>query len=246
MDVPSWIKALRADGELFADVASNTSLDAAVPGCPEWRVRDLVGHLGRIHRWAGTVVGERIGQDAFGQLDGRMTGPQPEDDGLVEWFRAGHRDLVDTLEAAPTELACATFMPAPTPLAFWARRQAHETAVHRVDAEQAAGRPSSVDPDFAADGIDELLRGFLPRSKKLRAAEPRKLLFSSAGRYWLVTVGPEAGAVEVAEPEPADATVSGPAAVMYLALWNRVPWDQLTITGDDDLRAFWSGIFRVR
>ena len=29
------------------------------------------------------------------------------------------------------------------PLAFWARRQAHETAVHRVDAESALGAPLS-------------------------------------------------------------------------------------------------------
>jgi uncharacterized protein (TIGR03083 family) len=249
VDVPSWIKALRADGELLAEAAANTSLDARVPGCPDWQVRELVGHIGRVHRWARTVVAERVAEDAFGQLREIMSGPQPDDNTLFEWFLAGHRDLVDTLAAAPADLACATFMPAPTPLIFWARRQAHETAVHRVDAEQAAGLPSVasvVDPEFAADGIDELLGGFLARSRKVRAAEPRTMLFSANGRHWLVTVGPETGMVEVAEPPSADVTISGPAEVMYLALWNRVPWDQLSISGDDDLASFWGGIFRVR
>ncbi|MER6443505.1 hypothetical protein ABT275_45720 [Streptomyces sp. NPDC001185] len=40
-------------------------------------------------------------------------------------------------------MTCWTFNPArvPSPLAFWTRRQAHETAVHRYDAEAATGRP---------------------------------------------------------------------------------------------------------
>lgn len=246
MDVPSWIKALKTDGELLAEVASGISLDAQVPTCPDWQVRDLLGHLGRVHRWARTIVAERIDADGLPATREIMAGPQPDDDALLDWFRAGHRELVDTLTAAPADLACATFMPAPTPLIFWARRQAHETAVHRVDAQQAAGMVFRVDPEFATDGIDELLVGFAPRSRKLRGAQPRTLLFSASGRHWLLTVGPEAGTVEVAEPEPADVTVSGPAVLLYLALWNRMPWDPLRVTGDDDLAAFWSGVLRIR
>jgi hypothetical protein len=115
-----------------------------------------------------------------------------------------------------------------------------------VDAEQAAGRSSWVDPEFAADGVDELLTGFILRSKKLKTAQPRKLLFSTADRHWLVTLGPDVAGKEVAAPQPADVTVSGAPEAMYLAVWNRVPWDELTVTGDDDLAAFWGGIVRVR
>ena len=53
----------------------------------------------------------------------------------------------------------------PTTAAFWFRRQAHETAVHRWDAQRAA-TPSSVDPidaTLAADGVDEWLEVFVPR-----------------------------------------------------------------------------------
>ncbi len=247
MDIPGWITALRVDGALLADVASVTSLDARVPCCPGWQARDLIGHLGRVHSWARTIVADRLDTDGMNQLnDTTEHGKQPADDSLIDWFRAGHRELVKTLETAPADLECTTFLPSPTPLTFWARRQAHETAVHRVDAEQAAGRSSRLDPAFAADGIDELLTGFLPRGRKVRAAEPRTLLFSTPDRHWLVTIGPDAGATELAEPEPADTTISGPASTMYLALWNRLPWDGLTITGDDGLPEFWAEMFRVR
>src|SRR4029450_13488361 len=63
----------------------------------------------------------------------------PGDDALVGWFRAGHATLVDALSAADPALDCWTFLPAPSPLGFWARRQAHETAIHRVDAQGPAG-----------------------------------------------------------------------------------------------------------
>jgi uncharacterized protein (TIGR03083 family) len=247
VDIPAWITALRADGELLADAAASTSLDATVPGCPGWQARDLVGHIGRVHRWARTMVADRITEDGFGKYGEIMEGLEaPADDKLVDWFRTGHRDLVDTLATAPADLECFTFMAAPTPLTFWARRQAHETAVHRVDAEQAANRPSTVDPGFAADGVDELLTGFLQRSRKPRTAEPRTVLVSSDGRHWLVRFGPDAGATEVDEPQPADTTISGPADTMYLALWNRVPWDGLTVSGADGLPELWAEMFRVR
>src|SRR5205814_10717487 len=75
------------------------------------------------------------------------------------------------LEAADPGMTCWTFLEAPSPLAFWARRQAHETAIHRVDAQQAAaGAGAAVEPaftpQFAADGIDELIMGFLGRDAK--------------------------------------------------------------------------------
>ena len=68
---------------------------------------------------------------------------------------------------------------APPPRRFWARRQAHETTIHSVDAVAAAlGRwPTAsdvtIDPVLAADGIDELLTGFITRGKgRLHTAEP--------------------------------------------------------------------------
>src|SRR5207253_4063893 len=56
----------------------------------------------------------------------------PADAALLAWFRDGHAALVGTLESAPPDLKCFTFLPAPSALAFWARRQAHETGIHQI------------------------------------------------------------------------------------------------------------------
>ena len=107
-----------------------------------------------------------------------VVGTWPSDAELVEWFRSGHAALVAALAAAPPDLECLTFLRgAPSPLAHWARRQAHETAIHRVDTELAAGSAlSPVDAAVAADGVDELLCAFVPRrSTRLRAETPTAL-----------------------------------------------------------------------
>ena len=101
-------------------------------------------------------------------------------------------------------------MPAPSPLAFWARRQAHETAVHRYDAQSAApgGPPApagAFDPAFAADGVDELIMGFAPR-RRYRARDggvERTLTvraLDAAGR-WHVRLTD--GGTEVSRDDPA-------------------------------------------
>lgn len=55
------------------------------------------------------------------------------------------------------------------PLAFWIRRMAHETAVHRVDAAQAVGERWRVDPELAADGVAEALELWLGWAPRLAA-----------------------------------------------------------------------------
>ena len=73
-----------------------------------------------------------------GPLEGELLAGGPPDAELLDAYRAGHRILTEALGSADPALACATFLPAPSPLAFWNRRQAHETAIHRADAELAA------------------------------------------------------------------------------------------------------------
>src|SRR5882757_1776126 len=155
METAEFITTLRREGPLLADAAERAGLDAPVPACPDWRVRDLLRHTGAVHRWATAYV-----------LEGRMKYEEwdetaPGDDKLVGWYRQLHGELADALTAAPSDMTCYYFLAAPSPLAFWARRQAHETSVHRIDAEAALGVASTpVDPVFAADGVHELLAGF--------------------------------------------------------------------------------------
>src|SRR5579871_6969076 len=160
MEIAAHIAALRREGELLAASAAAVHLDMPTPTCPEWQMRDLLRHVGDVHRWAALYVGQRRTQPMDEEEEAAFLGHWPADDALIDWFRAGHAALVHTLATAPPDLTCWTFLPAPSPLAFWARRQAHETAIHRVDAQSPAGAVTALRPEVAADGIDELVTGF--------------------------------------------------------------------------------------
>src|SRR5690349_7557529 len=150
METAEHIAILRREGERLAAAAARTSLDAAIPSCPDWSLRDLLRHLSGVHYWATTIVSEARSRpfDPFRELEGKW----PADDELVQWFAQGHAALVAALEAAPDTLECFAFLPAPSPRAFWARRQAHETGIHRADVERASGTITSFEREQALDG----------------------------------------------------------------------------------------------
>ncbi|WP_031512824.1 maleylpyruvate isomerase family mycothiol-dependent enzyme [Streptomyces sp. NRRL F-5123] len=235
-----YIAHLQREGELLADAAAAAGEDAPVPTCPGWTTGDLVRHTSTFHRWAARIVDEGpAGPVPEDPMPAEPTGPA-----LLPWFREGHGNLVRTLRAAGEGTECWTFLPAPSPLAFWARRQAHETAVHRVDAESARGRElSAMDPAFAADGIDELLTGFHARARsRVRTGQPRVLRVrpSDAEAAWTVRLTADAPPrTERSADGPADCELSGPAQDLYLVLWNRLPLTAATLTGDTALAALW-------
>ena len=163
MEVAEHRDELRVQGARLLQAAASSSLDAAVPTCPAWALRDLVRHLGGVHRWATEIVARPRTEPWDVDLE-ELVGTWPTDDELLEWFRQGHSALVAALTQADPTVACWTFLSAPSPLAMWARRQAHETAIHRVDAELAEGGIiTPLSARFADDGIDELLTGFITR-----------------------------------------------------------------------------------
>ena len=289
LDVPGYVGALRRQGELLAGAAQRAGLAAGVPSCPGWAVRDLLKHTGYVHRWATGFVAEGLTSPA-GASEEEILSEGPADAELPGWFREGHAALVQALGAAGPGLNCWAFLAAPSPLAFWARRQAHETAIHRMDAEQAAvsaagqpvsaagqragtgqppgtgqsvsagqpagtGRPASAagpaapgdgtafGPAFAADGVDELLMGFLARgmqsgnwpglggSLAIHADDG-----TAGGADWLIAGGQDAPGVSRGTGR-ADCDVTGPASDLYLMLWNRGPADRLRVTGDPGILA---------
>jgi uncharacterized protein (TIGR03083 family) len=260
VEIAEHVDALRRHGTLLADAAERAGLDAPVPTCSPWLVKDLLRHTGYIHRWAARHITERPAAVLDGPPEPEILKGGPADPGLLPWFRAGHAALVQALTTADPGLDCATFMPAPSPLAFWARRQAHETAIHRADAESAAGAIPEYAAEFAADGIDELIMGFGRRRKYQPVAgiEGGRLHVVAAGTgdEWLIDA--REGRMQPRRKDDADpaagntasttCTVSAPASALYLYLWNRADAAQagITITGNADLLTCWQSSVRVR
>jgi len=268
-DVPGYIGALRREGELLAAAAERAGMGAAVPSCPDWAVRDLLKHTGYVHRWAAGFITRGLTQPAGAASEAEILSQGLGDAELPGWFREGHAALVRALDEAAPDLDCWAFLAAPSPLAFWARRQAHETAVHRADAEQAAAAATqgaldgpadgsaglaggpAFEPAFAANGVDELIMGFLARnisrggwpgldgSLAIHAADG-----ADGAADWLVRGGSEAPGVSHGTG-PAGCDVTGPARDLYLTLWNRRPLDGLQVHGDPSILAAFARALRI-
>ncbi|HTV10257.1 MAG TPA: maleylpyruvate isomerase family mycothiol-dependent enzyme [Acidimicrobiales bacterium] len=261
LEVHEHISAINLAGELLVAAAEDAGLETAVPSCPGWRVRDLLAHMGGVHRWATSYI--ECGRPAEAtEEEERAYFAAPPDSELLAWSRDGYQGLVAALGSAGAGLGCWTFLPAPTPLAFWARRQAHETSIHAVDAELAAGRaPMPFGAGFAVDGIDELVNGFFARPGR----GPRSEVPASLGvvaddvgerRSWVIQYGPE-GAVRPGSVQVRHCELVGPASDLYLLLWNRARLDQVSVAlpdmsarvkvkGKRDIFDLWQSKARVR
>jgi uncharacterized protein (TIGR03083 family) len=248
------IAALEKDGILLAAAADRAGLDAPVPSCPAWQVRDLLRHIGYVHRWAASYVRDARTEMGEDLAEEEVLRAGPVDADLLGWFRDGHTELVRVLRSADHGLNCWTFLDAPSPLAFWARRQAHETAIHRADAESAGGEVTGFPAPFAADGIDELIMGFWARG---RAGADRDcalhVLATDTGDGWLADLGARTAgrrpAAAALPPAAADCVVAGPASQVYLLLWNRQPRDgknTAEISGDANGLRLWQELMKVK
>ena len=169
---------------------------ADLPGVDGARAGGAPGHGaplgGRLLR------GERADDEACADVE-REGLASPD---LLAWLDEGAKDLLSTLAFAPADLDVWFFLKdSPGPRQGWARRQCHETTIHAVDAMAAAR--GSVPPaaetwihaELAADGVDELLMGFVPRRRTgLELPEPRTVVVRTTDtrQAWTLRVG-EAG-----------------------------------------------------
>jgi uncharacterized protein (TIGR03083 family) len=244
------LMALRDSGSALLAAAATAGLRAKVPTCPGWDVAKLVTHQGMVHRWAAANLrGERDHKTSKSRAEAEVA---PD---LLEWFSTGLDALVDTLTATAEDAKALVFLnDAPPPRRFWARRQAHETTIHSMDTVSAmldrwpTAADVSIDPMLAADGIDELLTGFITRGKgdALSVTEPCTLLVSTEdiGRAWTLRIGDGPIVTTVGATENPDATFSGSAVQLYLSLWNRA--DEIRVTGPADLVTQWRSGIRIR
>jgi uncharacterized protein (TIGR03083 family) len=227
LSVPQYVNALRRDGEALA-VAATGNLEATVPGCPGWSVHDLVLHTGEVHRFWRQIAERRL-QDPR-DVDRALN--EPGDGPLLEWFRDGVARLADTIEHADGTEPIWSWS-AQKNIAFMQRRMPQETAVHRWDAESAAGSELPIEPELARDGIDEFLEIFMPAEESSfdGHGESIHLHQTDGGGEWVLELGPERVDVERGHRK-GDAAVRGPGSDLLLMLWRRIPLSSVEVIGD--------------
>jgi uncharacterized protein (TIGR03083 family) len=206
-------------------------------------VRDLVRHLGKVQRWATDCL--RAGPDDH---VARPRGPQPDVDPLT-WFAEGAAALLDTLSTvdldAPVQSWAGTQHGS-----WWLRRLTHETAIHRWDAQAAAGEPDGFAPLTAADGVQEFLDEFLVFADLTMLGERSGSIHLHAtdapagGGEWYVAFGPS-GIDVVAEHRKGDVAVRGSVSDLFLLVWRRRDAADLDVVGDRGALDLWREIVVV-
>ncbi|MEV4639462.1 maleylpyruvate isomerase family mycothiol-dependent enzyme [Actinoplanes sp. NPDC049548] len=233
---------------------------ARIPGCPDWTVRDLVTHLGGVHRfWAATVAaGPADGSPPAEAVDGSppaeavggapsaeaVGGGDPHGD-LLEWSAESTRLLLDALRVAPPDQGCWTWWEAsgaPMTAGAVARHQVQEAAVHAYDAQEAAGKAEPVPAAIAVDAIAEFLEVGLGSVGAWPHRPARIALSAVEGPTWLLDLTPAGAKANPAPSGEPVATIRASASDLLLFLYRRIGAEAVTVTGDrsvvDDLIAW--------
>jgi uncharacterized protein (TIGR03083 family) len=236
------IADLHRDGRALLDAARAAGLDTPVAACPGWDVSRLVGHTGKVLERTAILVREGPATPPDNDRFVRF----PNDDSAFERFAAVLDDTEAALTGCDPTAATWNFTGADLTNAFWVRRMANEVAVHRYDAELAAGAPQPVEAGRAVDAIDELVTVMLPFSAALKnptLTGSIHLHCTDTDGEWLA-VFTDGALVATREHAKGDLAVRAPASTLLLWAYNRLPADADGIEsfGDAALLDGWASI----
>jgi uncharacterized protein (TIGR03083 family) len=224
MQFGRYLDCLAAD---FARLRSVARIDqsAAVPTCPAWSVADLTGHVAEVYLHKAAAIRDGVEPQEWPPKQLALEEP------LALLERAYAELSHEFATRQPSDQAGSWYTPDQT-VGFWMRRMAHETVIHRIDAELATGQSlASIPADLALDGVDELLKVFVAFGVANWGRYFTEILSASPGRTyrvradaatWRVRTGP--GVFEVQDgpsDSPTDVSVSAAPTDMLRWVWNR-------------------------
>ncbi|WP_431878521.1 maleylpyruvate isomerase family mycothiol-dependent enzyme [Amycolatopsis sacchari] len=202
-----------------------------MPTCPGWTVSRLVAHLARVQSWVVNALADPTGRQVEADR------PPRDWEELLPWWDERREEMLTGL-ADPETPAWLPFTRYPQVARSWARRQAHEAAIHRLDAEHAltAEPPLVFDPEFAADGVDELIAWMVPTRRdwsKSAHSGVAVLHATDVDRAWAVRLSSGMPPEITAEVVAGDVTIAGPADAVYRRVWGRP--SSAVVTGSTEL-----------
>jgi uncharacterized protein (TIGR03083 family) len=247
MDDSEFLACLWSDYGRLRDAAAAAEPTVPVPGCPGWTMADLVRHVAVVYLHKATIM--RTGQ---------VPEPWPPDvagEPLLPLLDRSYGELVaEFSRRAPADPTPTWYDPDQT-VAFWIRRMAQETVIHRIDAEQAAGLPVTAVPgDLAVDGVDEVLKRFLAyaslnwpdefsqlKGGHLAGQDGRDTITVTAGRAaWTVRPSPRGVPVEDGASDHPRVAIEAAPEEMLRWLWGRADDSAIRLVGDPE----WAGYLR--
>ncbi|MFJ6011237.1 maleylpyruvate isomerase family mycothiol-dependent enzyme [Streptomyces sp. NPDC092952] len=238
--------------EAFRAAIRGADLSTTVPTCPEWDLRALAHHIGQVHHWVAEIVRTRSAEVIPPDRVPNATPADEDAETLDAWLAEGAAAAVEALRDAGPEVKVWSWAWEGS-TGFWARRMAHETIVHHADAALTTGTGFEVDPELAADTIEEWLQivDFVQSSGSERAAgltapgagtgHSLHLHATDApGAEWLVGFGEDGYSWRRAHGK-ADVTLRAPLTELLLVFNRRLPVDHdgVEVIGDREVLDLW-------
>ena len=250
LDFDRYFLEFEAETARLARLAHDADGQRLIPTCPGWTLEQLVGHVGRGHRWAADIIRRGLLEPVPMQ---EVVVPADPDE-RSEWLITGARMLSDAVRAAGPEQPVWTWQKDRS-AGFWLRRMFHDEVVHRFDAELALDIKGDLAADLAADGVSDMLDTAATLSRPdigvssafaglAGAGESLQFVATDADlgsrHEWWVVRNP-AGVTWQHGHHPARGTVRGSALHLLLLLNRRlsVGTADVEIVGDQELFAHW-------
>jgi uncharacterized protein (TIGR03083 family) len=238
MEASRYLDCLAADYGDLRDAVATVEPTVPVPACPGWTLADLVVHVSQVYLHKAALM--RTGEE-----------PQPwpppglAAEPLLPLLGRSYGELRAQFRAHQPGTPAPTWFGPDQTVAFWIRRMAQETVIHRIDAELAAGLPvTPVPDDLAADGVDEVLKRMLAYGSVTwpedfaeieggHLAGPGEITVAAGQAAWTVRPSPHAVEVEDGASDDPRVVVDGPAGNVLRWLWGRAGDDAIRIAGDE-------------
>lgn len=236
MEYAEYLDAVEAAAQLIA--GRGVSLDLTVPSCPGWTTRDLLAHVVNVLRQKLPVMRGRLTVAPAADSWQRAAPTDPE---LPAALLSTAEEVVTLLRQMGPGVELWSWYERDHSSAFWARRLAHELAIHRVDSDLAVGVPPGCDPQLAADGVGELATVFLDRpGRQLTDDGPDALLHlhgTDIPCEWSVGLTSTGMSATPGHSTLAQAELRGPVVSLYLWGWGRRQLGGIEVHGDLGLPA---------
>ncbi len=139
LEYPTYLDHIRTESARFRAALADCDPDARVPTCPDWDAADLLWHLAKVQLFWAKVIRHRPASPDDPEIGEEDAAQRPESYAeLLDAFDDYSHALVTELDRAEPE-AEAWHWSGDNRVGTSYRRQAHEAAIHRIDAELTAG-----------------------------------------------------------------------------------------------------------
>ena len=228
------LKAIASQSRRLSDVVAAIDPETRVPSCPEWSMRDLAHHIGEVQWYWGQNV---AAQNADERSGAELT-TLPDDRDLLAWLGWCTYTLLGALRHAGPDAPCWTWWGEPRTSMAVARHQAQEVAVHRWDAELAAGDVAPLPTALSEDGVPDFVEIMVgPDATSLPG--PVTLTATDTGSSWQVGAAAADGDAARAGSRAGtrSAELRATASDLVLMLYRRLPVPDADVVGDPVLVA---------